>query len=214
MAEEEKTTDAGSVDEKIEQALEAKEQSEQVDDRVLLLRELMGKETFIDPLNPDVITKAYAQYDKTPERMIQVLIDAFQGYCRKVIRETAVMRIKDETALLPYEEAEAQKREAVQSLSQRVQSEPELERLLVMLLFKNHFWTWLRFGLKDIFNDQRRQPGHSINNYLNIRFHKFKGAKKFHTVADLVAFDLTEIVNSFKAEVLKKNVRIFDAPAP
>jgi len=213
MAEEDKVPAEGSVDEKIAQALEEKEKNSQVDERVLLLREFMSKETFIDPLNPDHITKAYAQYDKNPGRMIQVLIDAFQGYCRKVVRETAVQRVKNESALLPYEEAENLKRTAVQELSQRVQSEVELEQLLAMLLFKNHFWAWLRFGLKDIFNDQRKQPGHSINTYLNIRFHKFKASRKFHTVADLVAYDLTEIVNSFKSTVLKNKVKIFDPPS-
>ena len=204
-----KTPASLSVDEKIEATLKANAESGEVDARVELLREILAKETFIDPLNPELITKAYAQYDKTPQKMIEVLVKAFQDYCRKSIREAALLRVKNETALLPFEEAEQLKMKAVEELSQRIRSEPDLERLLSMLLFKNHFWTWLRFGLKDIFSDQRRQPGHSINTYLNIRFHKLKSKKNFQTVADLVSYDLTEIVNGFKAEVLQKKINIF-----
>jgi len=211
MSEEIKDSAEISVDEKLDAAIQAKEQNETIDERTELLREVLAKETFIDPLNPELITKAYAQYDKNPQKMLEVLIIAFQNYCRKSIREAAILRIKNKVAVLPYDEAEHLKREAVEELSKRIKAEPDLERLLVMLLFKNHFWTWLRFGLKDIFAEQRRQPGHTINNYLNIRFHKLKSKKRFHTVADLVSYDLTEIVNSFKAAVLQKDIRIFDA---
>lgn len=198
-----------AVDEQLEKNLAEAEVSPE-DERVELIREIMAKETFIDPLNPEEITKAYAQYDKNPQKMTDVLLSSFKAYCRKSIRETALLRIKNEVAMLPFEEAEHLKREAVQKLSQQVQSDTDMERLLAMLLFKNHFWNWLRYGLKDIFADQRRQPGHQINNYLNIRFHKLKERKQFHTVADLVAHDLTEIVNHFKSDVMKKKVRIFD----
>ncbi|MDT8447726.1 MAG: hypothetical protein RRB13_12625 [bacterium] len=197
-----------SPEEKLEENIKAAEPSS-ADERVELIREIMSKETFIDPLNPEEITKAYAQYDKNPQKMTDVLLASFQAYCRKSVRETALLRIKNEVAMLPFEEAEQLKRQAVQELSQRIQGDTDMERLLAMLLFKNHFWNWLRYGLKDIFADQRRQPGHQINNYLNIRFHKLKERKHFHTVADLVAHDLTEIVNHFKSDVMKKKVRIF-----
>lgn len=212
MAEEEDKLDSeeSSVDKKLEEALAAREKEGEVDERVQLIREVMAKETFIDPLNPEEITKAYALYDKNPHKIIDVLIGAFQSYCRKSIREAALLRIKNQVAVMAFEEAEKLKLQAVEELSKSIQADVNLERLLAMLMFKNHFWTWLRYGLKDIFNDQRRQPGHPINNYLNIRFHKLKEKKSFHTVADLVAYDLTEIVNNFKTEVLRRKVRIFD----
>ncbi|OGG99048.1 MAG: hypothetical protein A2600_00725 [Candidatus Lambdaproteobacteria bacterium RIFOXYD1_FULL_56_27] len=211
MAEEEKLeTEDSSVDKKLEEALAAREKEGEVDERVQLIREVMAKETFIDPLNPEEITKAYALYDKNPQKIIDVLVGAFQSYCRKSIREAALLRIKNQVAVMAFEEAEKLKMQAVEELSKSIQADVNLERLLAMLMFKNHFWTWLRYGLKDIFNDQRRQPGHPINNYLNIRFHKLKEKKSFHTVADLVAYDLTEIVNNFKTEIMRRKVRIFD----
>ena len=211
MAEEEKLeTEDSSVDKKLEEALAAREKEGEVDERVQLIREVMAKETFIDPLNPEEITKAYALYDKNPQKIIDVLVGAFQSYCRKSIREAALLRIKNQVAVMAFEEAEKLKMQAVEELSKSIQADVNLERLLAMLMFKNHFWTWLRYGLKDIFNDQRRQPGHPINNYLNIRFHKLKEKKSFHTVADLVAYDLTEIANNFKTEIMRRKVRIFD----
>ena len=179
-------------------------------ERIELIQEVMGKETFIDPLHPDQITKAYAQYDKSSVKMMEVLNSSFQTYCRKSIREAALIRVKNEVATMLFDEAEMTKRTAVEELSKQIQADPQLERLLAMLMFKNHFWNWLRYGLKEIFKEQRAQPGHQINQYLNVRFHRMKAQKGFHTVADLMTHDLTEIVNTFKTTVMKDGLKIFD----
>ena len=194
--------------EKIE---ELKEQSrgELRDKRFEFVNRVMSKETFIDPLNPDEVTKAYSVYGRDPSKVQRVVAANFQQYCKKCIREVALIEHKNELSNAVLEEAEKMQVKITADMFQQVKSDPELEQLLLMLLFKNRYWSWVRFGLKDIFTHQRTQPGHTINNYLNTRFHTLKDEKGLKTVGDLVLSDITEIVNRFKKEVIGKNIKIF-----
>ncbi len=178
--------------------------------RYQLVSQLLGKETFIDPLNAEEITKTYGVLERSPDKIIQVLMESFRQYCRKCIRETAYLEIKNEISNATTEEADLLKQRVVDEWYQKVKDDPALEQLLMMLLFKNQYWEWVRFGLKDIFSEQRMQPGHEINSYLNARFHKLKAAKTMKTVGDLVISDVTEIVNMFKGAITQKKIKLFD----
>ncbi|MFH2132106.1 MAG: hypothetical protein ABIK68_17145 [bacterium] len=178
--------------------------------RYKLVTQVLGKETFIDPLNAEEVSKAYAVFERSPDKIIHVLVESFKQYCRKCLRETGFLEVKNELSHATMEEAETLRQKVIDEWYQKVKDDPVLEQLLVMLMFKNHFWEWVRIGLKDIFSAQRMQPGHEINSYLNTRFHKVKKQKNMKTVGDLVMSDITEIVNTFKGEIMKKNVRLFD----
>lgn len=178
--------------------------------RYELVSQLLGKETFIDPLNAEEVTKAYGVLERSPDKIIHVLVESIKQYCRKCIRETAFMEVKNEISQATMEEAEILKQKVAEEWNQKVKDDPILEQLLLMLLFKNHYWEWVRFGLKDIFSAQRMQPGHEINSYLNARFHKLKKTKAMNTVGDLVVSDITEIVNIFKGAVMQKKIKIFE----
>ncbi len=190
-------------------AVEAESSSLSAKDRATLLREILAKETYVDPLDPEVITKAYSVYDSDPKKIVEALITSFQAHCRKCIRDAAQIRVKNQMAQATTEESERIRNKAIEELSDQVRSDRELERNLALMIFKNQYWNWLRFGLRDIFNEQRKQPGNLINNQLNRRFHKLKTEKEFKTVADLVVYDLTEIINSFKAEITSDRVGVF-----
>ncbi|MBU2646430.1 hypothetical protein KKI24_17110 [bacterium] len=178
--------------------------------RYQLVTQVLGKETFIDPLNAEEVSKAYAVFERSPDKIIHVLVESFKQYCRKCLRETAFLEVKNELSHATMAEAETLRQKIVDEWYQKVKDDPVLEQLLVMLMFKNHFWEWVRFGLKDIFSAQRMQPGHEINSYLNARFHKVKKQKNMKTVGDLVISDITEIVNTFKGEIMQKNVKLFN----
>jgi len=178
--------------------------------RYQLVSQLLGKETFIDPLDAEQVTKAYGVLERSPDKIIYVLMESFRQYCRKCIRETAYLEVKNEISHATMEEADLLKQRVVDEWYQKVKDDPALEQLLMMLLFKNHYWEWVRFGLKDIFSQQRMQPGHEINSYLNARFHKLKSKKVMKTVGDLVVSDVTEIVNTFKGEIMQKKIKLFD----
>lgn len=178
--------------------------------RYELLNNIVSKETFIDPMASDEITKAYSVYEKDPMKILKVVVHNFLQYCRKCIREAALVEHKNELSNATFEEAEHIRTEVTEKFYDKVKSDPELEQLLIILIFKNTFWNWVRYGLKDIFNEQRRQPGHPINNYLNTRFHKLKEKKNYKIVGDLVMADITEIVNAFKKEVMQKKIKIFE----
>ncbi len=177
--------------------------------RYQLVSQLLGKETFIDPLNAEEVTKAYGVLERSPDKIIQVLMESFKQYCRKCIRETAFVEVKNEISNATMEESDLLKQRVVDEWYQKVKDDPALEQLLMMLLFKNHYWEWVRFGLKDIFSEQRMQPGHEINSFLNTRFHKLKATKTMKTVGDLVISDVTEIVNTFKGEIMQKKIKLF-----
>lgn len=187
--------------------LSAQEKQEK---RYELVNQVLGKETFIDPLNPEEVTKAYSVYERSADKIISVLIEHFKQYCRKCVRETAFLDVKNELAQATIEEADELRRKVVEIWYQKIKDDPVLEQLLVMLIFKNHYWEWVRFGLKDIFAAQRMQPGHEINSYLNARFHKLKQKKAMKTVGDLVMSDITEIVNTFKGAIMQKKVKLFE----
>lgn len=178
--------------------------------RYELVNQVLGKETFIDPLSAEEVTKAYSVYERSPDKIITVMVESFKQYCRKCIRETAYLEVKNELSQGTVEEADQLRREVVDNWYQKIKDDAALEQLLVMLLFKNHYWEWVRFGLKDIFTAQRMQPGHEINGLLNTRFHKLKQNKAMKTVGDLVMSDITEIVNTFKSEIMQKKVKLFD----
>lgn len=178
--------------------------------RYELLNKIISRETFIDPMVSEEITKAYSVYEKDPSKILKVVLTNFLQYCRKCIREAALVEHKNELSHATFEEAEKIRTEVTDTFYKKVKDDPELEQLLIMLIFKNTFWNWVRYGLKDIFNEQRRQPGHPINNYLNTRFHKLKNKKNFKIVGDLVMADITEIVNAFKHEVMQRNIKIFE----
>jgi len=181
-------------------------------ERSEFIRDILGKETFIAPLNGDEIASAYSAYESNPQKIIDVLTVSFQGYCRKCIKEIALMRVKNELSIMLIEEAEAFTSKVVDELNKKVQKDPALEHLLMMMLFKSRFWSWVRFGLKDIFKEQREMPGNKLNTYFNHRFHKMKGERKFRKVGDLIIYDIVEIVNHFKTHILKKDSRIFGKP--
>lgn len=183
---------------------------ENQDKRYELVNQVLSKETFIDPLNAEEVTKAYSVYERSPEKIINVMVESFKQYCRKCIRETAYLEVKNELSQATIDEADSLRRQVVDVWNQKVMDDPILEQLLVMLLFKNHYWEWVRFGLKDIFSAQRMQPGHEINSYLNARFHKLKQKKAMKTVGDLVMSDITEIVNTFKGAIMQKKIKLFE----
>ncbi|MDX2471492.1 MAG: hypothetical protein QNL04_13040 [SAR324 cluster bacterium] len=174
-----------------------------------LMKEILSKETFIDPLDPELIVKAYSVYDTDPNKVIKALITSFQSYCKKAIREAAILRKKNHIAIATSEEAEQIRITAVKEINDSIAGDLSFERTLMKLIFKITYWNWLLFGLKDIFKEQRKLPGNPINNQLNIRFHKLKAEKGFKTVADLVIYDITDILNHFKAEITSKNLSIF-----
>jgi len=179
-------------------------------ERYELVNTILSKETFIDPLNAEQVTKAYAVYETNEKKIIDVLVQSFKQYVRKCIRETALLEVKNELSHATIEESEVLRDKVIEELNQKIKKDVALEQLLVMLLFKNFFWDWVRYGLKDIFSEQRMQPGHEINKYLNQRFHKYKREKNHQTVGDLVISDITEIVNVFKGEIMGKKVKIFE----
>ena len=184
-------------------------QEDQQEKRYALVQKIMGKETFIEPLNAEAIIKSYAVYENKPEKIVEVLIDNFKLYCRKCIKEAALIEVKDEISQATVNGAEVLKTKVVDKINNAVKDDPVLEQLIVMLIFKNRFWEWVRFGLKEILNEQRAQRGHEINTILNARFHKEKKNKEIKIVGDLVTSDVTEIVNKFKGEVMKKTIKLF-----
>ena len=199
------TADAGEPKEETPAQKEARLHQE----RFEVVNEIIGRETFIEPLDGDRVAKAYSVYHRNPEKIIKFLMDSFKEHCRKCIRETILQKHKDELNLLTLEAAEQLRLKLIDMYYKKIESDPVLEHLLVMLVFKKSYWNWIRFGLKEIFNEQRTQPGNVINTYFNTRFHKLKDKHGFRMVGDLVQFDTIQIVNSFKNEVLKKGVRLF-----
>jgi hypothetical protein len=179
-------------------------------ERYELVQKIMSKETFIDPLNAEMVTKAYSVYGSNPQKIVDVVVDKFKTYCRKCIRESAIIDVKNELSNSTVNEAEKLKDTVINDLFGKIKKDPVLEQLMVMLIFKNRFWEWIRYGLKEILNEQRSQPGHEINTVLNRRFHTLKKEKNIKIVGDLVIMDVTEIVNNFKREIMKKSVSIFD----
>lgn len=177
--------------------------------RYKLVQKIMGKETFIDPLNADQVTRAYAVYGSKPLKIVDVVVDKFRTYCRKCIKEAALLEVKNELSQSTVHDAEHLKQRVVEEMNKKIQADSVLEQLIVMLIFKNRFWEWIRFGLKEILNEQRSQPGHEINTVLNRRFHLVKKEKNLRIVGDLVMMDVTDIVNRFKSEVMKKSVKLF-----
>jgi len=192
------------------EALPAKNPKEIQEARYALVNTILSKETFIDPLDAEQVTRAYALYERSPLKIVEVLISSFQQYCRKCIREAALLEVKNEISQATIEEAEKIRTSVIEAGYQRIKNDAIVEQLLVMLLFKNKYWEWVRYGLKDIFAEQRMQPGHEINSILNTRFYKLKKEKKMKTVGDLVISDITEIVNAFKGQIMEKKVRLFD----
>jgi hypothetical protein len=187
-----------------------KNQKEIQDERYATVNTILSKETFIDPLDPEQVTRSYAVYEKSPLKVVDVLIQHFRQYCRKCVREVGLLMVKNEVSQATLEEASRIRAQAIEEWNRKIMDDPILEQLLVMLLFKNKYWEWVRFGLKDIFTQQRSQPGHEINGILNVRFHRQKKAKGMKTVGDLVTSDITEIVNLFKGQIMEKRVRLFE----
>lgn len=178
-------------------------------ERYDLINRIVGKETFVDPLISEEITKAYSVYESDPGKILRAVITSFQQYCRKCIREAALIEYKNDISHATTAEAEKLKTDVTEVVFNKVKNDTELEQLLLMLIFKNTYWNWVRYGLKDIFTEQRTQPGHPINNYLNSRFHKLKAEKGFKIIGDLVTADVTDIVNGFKNAVVGKKIKIF-----
>ncbi len=178
-------------------------------ERYRLVQKIMDKETFIEPLDADSVTKAYSVYANNPQKIVDVVVNKFKLYCRKCIREAAIIEVKNEISHATVHEAENLKNKVVDEMFANIKADPVVEQLIVMLIFKNRFWEWIRFGLKEILNDQRSQPGHEINNVLNKRFHTEKQKKNIKIVGDLVIMDVTEIVNNFKGELMKKSISLF-----
>lgn len=183
--------------------------AEKKKERFDLINKIIGRETFIDPLISEEITKAYSVYEKDPQKILKVVINSFQQHCRKCIRETALTEHKNEISHATIVEAEKLKSDISDAMFDKIKKDAEVEQLLLMLIFKNTYWNWVRYGLKDIFTEQRTQPGHPINNYLNARFHNLKIEKGFKIIGDLVMSDVTDIVNSFKNAVVGKKIKIF-----
>lgn len=195
-----------------EETVDDQQEQESGDDQVAryaLVQKIMSKETFIDPLDAEQVTKAYAVYANNQQKIVDVIVEKLRVYCRKCIREAALLDVKNELSQATVMEAEKMKDAVVNDMFEIIKNDPILEQLVVMLIFKNRFWEWIRFGLKEIFNEQRSQPGHDINNILNKRFHTMKKEKNIKMVGDLVMMDVTEIVNNFKREVMKKSVKLF-----
>ena len=197
----------------VTETIETSESSQTPDEkkqaRYDLINKIIGKETFVDPLISEEITKAYSVYENDQGRILRTVITSFQQYCRKCIREAALVEHKNDISHATTAEAEKLKADITDVIFKKVKNDPELEQLLVMLTFKNTYWNWVRYGLKDIFTEQRTQPGHPINNYLNVRFHKLKTQKGFKIIGDLVTADVSDIVNSFKNAVVAKKIKIF-----
>lgn len=178
-------------------------------ERYELVQTILARETFIDPLDAEQVTRAYSVYQANQQKVVDVVMEKFKIYCRKCIREAAIIEVKNEISHATIHEAEKLKNTVVNEIFAKIKADPSVEQLIVMLIFKNRFWEWIRFGLKEILNEQRSQPGHEINNVLNKRFHLIKKDKNLKMVGDLVMMDVTEIVNNFKKEVMKKNVSLF-----
>lgn len=179
------------------------------EERYKLVQKIMSKETFIDPLNADQVTRAYSVYGSNPQKIVDVVVEKFKYYCRKCIKEAAIIEVKNELSNATINEAEKLKDTVVNELFAKIKQDPVLEQLIVMLIFKNRFWEWIRYGLKEILNEQRSQPGHEINTVLNRRFHTLKREKNIKIVGDLVIMDVTDIVNNFKKEIMKKSISLF-----
>jgi hypothetical protein len=179
------------------------------DERYKLVQKVMAKETFIDPLDAEQVTRAYSVYGSNQQKIVDVVVEKFRYYCRKCIKEAALIEVKNEISQATVNEAEKLRDKVINDLFDKVKKDPTLEQLIVMLVFKNRFWEWIRFGLKEILNEQRSQPGHEINTVLNKRFHLVKKEKGIKIVGDLVVADVTEIVNNFKKEIMKKSVKLF-----
>ncbi|MDH5561705.1 MAG: hypothetical protein OEY59_12720 [Deltaproteobacteria bacterium] len=201
-----------SKEELADQAIDdiKREREQLTEEQFALVQYILSKETFIDPLTADDITKAYAVYDRNPQKIIDVVIVGFQKYCRKCIKESALLKFKNEISNATLEDADILKTKVTNEIYEKVRSDLILQHLLVMLIFKNYYWNWIRYGLKEIFAEQRSQVGHELNSHLNYRYHTMKKTKNFKTVADLVIHDITEIVNNFKSEIMQKKVQIFD----
>jgi len=182
-------------------------------ERQTLIREIMDKETYIDPLDPHEISLAYSSYDQSKEKIAVVLIRSFQEYCLKCLRETIEIRLKNDVIKVTQDEAEQLYKKEMDSLCMKIKEDHELEIKIMLLIFKNHYWNWLLFALKDIFNEQRQETGNPINNQLNSRFQHLKGENGFRTVAELLHYDLTEIINHFKAQVAGLKFGIFTLPS-
>ncbi len=178
-------------------------------ERYELVKKILGNETFIDHLDADQIVKAYSIFERNPQRITDTVIESFKQYCRKCIRETAIMEVKNELSQALAHEAETLRDKVTLDAFDQIRKDPTLEQLLIMLIFKNRFWEWVRFGIREIFDEQRMQPGHDINNYLNARFHKLKKVKNIKTIGDLVGADIVEIVNNFKGEVARRKISLF-----
>jgi hypothetical protein len=206
------TTETPETPETADPTPEEGEESQELtnEDRYQLVSKIIGREIFIDPLDAEQITKAYSIYERNPQKIIEVLIESFRQYCRKCIRESAIIDVKDEVSQLPQTEADKLKAKVTQDQFTKIENDKAIEQLLIMMIFKNQYWEWVRFGLKDIFSSQRMQPGHEINSYLNARFHKLKNEKKYKVVRDLVLADVTDIVNRFKGELMEKKIKLFD----
>ena len=201
MTEESKKEAAADVSAQNDEDLQA--------ERYKLVQQVMGKETFIDTLNAEEVTRAYSVYGNNPKKIVDVVIEKFRIYSRKCIRESALLQVKNEISNAPIHEAENLKNKVVEEMYDKIKKDVVLQQLLVMLIFKNRFWEWIRYGLKEILNEQRSQPGHEINTVLNRRFHLLKKEKNLKIVGDLVIMDITDIVNQFKGEVMKKSVTLF-----
>ncbi|MBU3918282.1 hypothetical protein KKA14_22345 [bacterium] len=193
-----------------ETASESTKSGEEIQaERYSIVQKVMAKETFIDPLDADLVTRAYSMFEKNPQKIVEEVTEKFKFYCRKCIKEIALIDHKNEISNASTSEAEKLKSSVVNEIYGKVKADPVLEQLLIMLIFKNKFWEWIRYGLKEVLNEQRMQPGHEINTVLNTRFHILKKTKNIKMVGDLIVSDVTEIVNSFKNEVMKKNVKLF-----
>ena len=128
-----------------------KEKEQKKQERYELISSILGKETFIDPLVPDEISKAYSVYEKDPMKILKVVTASFQSHCRKCIREAALIKRKNEISNSTIEKAEKIKNEATTAIFNKIKGDSELEQLLMMLIFKNQYWNWVRYGLKDIY---------------------------------------------------------------
>lgn len=189
--------------------LKSEESSQEEGDKFELVKSILQGDSYIDPLNPDEITRAYAAFDRNPQKMVHVLVNHFQSHCRKVIRNSALIEHKNEISNSLQDEADVLRQEVTQKIFDKVKKDPQAEQLLKMLIFKNSFWKWIRFGLKEIFEQQRSEPGHELNKHVHTRYQLLKKRLNLKHVGEVVAFDIVEIINLFKQEMLKKETKIF-----
>ena len=187
--------------------------SQQDSDKFELVQSILQGESFVDPLNPDDITRGYAAYDRDPQKIIGVVVSHFQGYCRKIIRNSAFIEHKNEIANCLHDEVDELRQRVSQEMFDKVKNDDQTELLLKMLIFKNLFWKWIRSGLKDVFDQQRAQPGHELNKYVNLRYQRRKNDLNLMNVGELVNFDIVEIINLCKQEILRKETKIFPVKA-